>query len=192
MAKGMVSVKEYFQVLSTGQLDTMIEGPEAENMYIVEENELLRKGQPCVVSPTDNHALHIPQHNSITFDTTLRANPNNPVLTVTLQHMMAHAQVLIPDVQGPTDPRFLALLGIQVAPPMMGPPGPQQPTPHPVANPMPASHGAHPPQHPGSGTVGNNPVPVHKPTLPGNTPAPTAAAAQHGPLPAHMPGIPGK
>lgn len=183
MAKGMVNNKEYFQVLATGQLDTMTEGPEAQNMFIVEENELLRKGVPCIVSPTDDHALHIQQHNGILFDTDLRKTQNSPVMAAVLQHMLAHGQVIIPGLTAVTDPRFLAVLGIQVAPPLQGPPppgAPQQSTPHPVANPMPA--------HPGSGTVGNNPVPVHKPVLPGNTPPMTANAAAQGPLPAHMPG----
>lgn len=182
MAKGMVDNKEYFQVLATGQLDTMTEGPEAQNMFIVEENELLRKGQPCIVSPTDDHALHIQQHNGILFDTDLRRTQNSPVMAAVLQHMLAHGQVIIPGLTSVEDPRFLAILGIQVSMPPQGPPpgAPQQPTPHPVANPMPA--------HPGSGTVGNNPVPVHKPVLPGNTPQPTANAAAQGPLPAHLPG----
>lgn len=179
MAKGMVDVKEYFQVLATGQLDTMTEGPEAENMFIIEENELLRKGVPCVVSPTDNHALHIKQHNGIMFDTDLRKTQNDPVLAVVMQHMLAHGQVIVPGLQSLTDPRFLAILGIQVSLP---PPPPQMPTPHPVSNPMPAG------AHPGTQTVGNNPVPVRKPVLPSQTPAITSNAAAHSsPLAAHPP-----
>lgn len=179
MAKGMVDLKEYFQVLETGQIDPMIEGPEAENMFIVEENEDLRKGTPCVVSPTDNHPLHIKQHNTIMFDTDLRKtqnNQNNPVLAATIQHMLAHGQAIIPGLQSLADPRFLAVLGIQVS---QGAPAPQQPTPQPVANPMPQGHQ----------TVGNNPVPVRNPVLPKGTPQQTANAAAHSsPLSAHLPG----
>lgn len=180
MAKGLVNNKEYFQILATGQLDTMTEGPEAQNMFIVEENELLRKGVPCVVSPTDDHALHIQQHNGIMFDTDLRKTQNNKILAVTLQHMLAHGQVIIPGLTSVTDPRFLAVLGIQVSMPPQGPPpgAPEHPTPPPVANPMPA----------GTGTVGGNPVPVRKPVLPAGTPPSTANAAAQGPLPAHLPG----
>ena len=190
MAKGMVNVKEYFQVLATGQLDPLTEGPEAENMFIVEENEMLRKGTPCVVSPTDNHQLHIQQHNGILFDTDLRKTQNNPIVAAVLQHMLAHGQVIIPGLMSVTDPRFLAVLGIQVAQPPMPQPGqPQTPTPHPVENPMPAGHGPQghpaPPQHgqPAHGTVGNNPVAVRKPILPKNTPQLTShAAATSSPL----------
>lgn len=174
MAKGLVDVKEYFEVLTTGQIDPMIEGPEAENMFIVEENELLRQGIPCAASPTDNHQLHIKQHNTLMFDTDLRKTQGSPVLAAVMQHIMAHAQFIIPGIQAPNDPRLLAVLGIQVS----MPPAPQQPTPGPVPNPMPAGHG----------TVGNNPVSVRKPVLPGNTPPQTANAAAHSsPLAAHMP-----
>jgi hypothetical protein len=177
MAKGMVDVKEYFQVIKTGQLDPMTEGPEAENMFIVEENESLKQGTPCVVSPTDNHPLHLRQHNTLMFDTDLRKTQNNPVLASVMQHMLMHAQAIIPGVQSLADPRVMQVLGIQVPPPPMPPAGqPQQPTPQAVHNPMPA----------GNGTVGNNPVPVRKPVLPGNTPAPTAQA-QSGPMAGHLP-----
>jgi hypothetical protein len=189
MAKGLIdNAKDYFTVLETGQLDTMIEGPEAQNMYIAEENELLRQGKPCVVSPFDAHAHHIQQHATLFFDTELRMNPQNPILTNVMQHIMNHAQIIIPGLMGPTDPRLLAVLGIQVSmPPALPPPGAQQqPTPHPVANPMPAGHGAPPPAHPGTTQVGNNPTPVKSPVLPSKTPAPTAqAASQMGT--AHLP-----
>ena len=193
MAKGMVDVKEYFQVLATGQLDPMTEGPEAENMFIIEENEDLRDGTSCVVSPLDNHILHIKQHAGILFDTDLRKTQNNPVMAATLQHIMAHAAIVCPGIQSPTDPRLLAILGIQVAPPPMPVPGgPQTPTPQPIPNPMPAeghpTPKGPPPPHPGSGHVGNNPTLVRKPVLPRSTPQPTAqAAAQSSPLPAAMP-----
>lgn len=179
MAKGQVNTREYFQVLSTGQLDPMIEGPEAENMFITEENENLRKGVPCAVSPTDNHPLHLQQHNTIMFDTDLRKQPGNPVLAVTMQHMLLHAQAILPGCMSLADPRVMMVLGINVPPPMTPPPGqPQNPTPHPVANPMPA----------GTGHAPGNPVPVKNPVLPHNTPAPTAQAASHAsPLPGHMP-----
>lgn len=182
MAKGMVDVKEYFQVLATGQLDMMTEGPEAENMFIVEENELLRKGTPVIVSPTDNHKLHIEQHNTIMFDTDLRKSQNNPVLAGVLQHMLVHGQAIVPGLTSISDPRFLGILGIQVAQPM-GAPAPQTPTPHPVANPMPA----------GPKPVANNgpaPAAPHAPVLPSQTPGIVSNAAanmNHSNMQPHTP-----
>lgn len=183
MAKGMVDNKEYFQVVKTGNLDSMTEGPEAENMFIVEENEDLMDGTPCVVSPTDNHPLHLRQHNTLMFDTDLRKTQNDPRMAAIMQHMLLHAQAILPGCQTLADPRVMQVLGIQVPPPPMPPPGqPQTPTPHAVPQPMPAG------ATPGHGTVPGNPVSVRKPVLPGNTPAPTAQAAGHAsPLPAHMP-----
>jgi hypothetical protein len=184
MAKGVVDVKEYFQVLETGQLDPMIEGPEAENMLIVEENELLRKGKPQIASPLDNHPLHIKQHVVIMMDPALRASQNNPIMAATLQHIMAHAAFVIPDVSGPGDPRLLGLLGIQVAPPMAPPPGaPQQPTPHPIANPQVAN--ATPPLD----QAHNAPRPPSAPTLPAST-SPMVAGAAAKLNPAASPHLP--
>lgn len=165
MMKEMVDVQQYFTVLKTGQLDPMIEGPQAENMLIIDENERLRRGEPQVVFPTDNHVLHIPQHATILMDPTLRTKQDDPVVAATVQHMIAHGQVLFPDLVSINDPRLLALLGIQVtlpAPPV-------------------------PPGAPGAASVAQPPVapapaPPRPPTLPEQTPPATAnAAAQMGP-----------
>lgn len=145
MAKGQVNNKEYFQVLKTGNLDGMTEGPEVENMLIVEENERMRRGEAMVAAPWDNHVLHMQQHITILMDPSLRVQPNNPIFQVVTQHVMSHAQIAVPGCTGLTDPRLLGLLGIQIAPPPMGPPpGPggnapppqEAPTPQPVANPQ--------------------------------------------------------
>lgn len=178
MAKGMVNNQEYFQVLETGQLDPMIEGPEAENMLIVEENERLRRGEPQIAAPWDNHPLHIKQHVTILMDPTIRGTQNDPIVANTMQHVMSHAQFIIPDVQGPADPRLLGILGVQVMPPMAPPPG-QTPTPGSVPNPMPAggpaavANGAPPLDQ-----AHNAPKPPHAPILPGQSSPATANAAQ--------------
>lgn len=173
MAKGMVTNQEYFQVLKTGNLDSMTEGPEAENMLIVEENERLRRGEPQIAAPWDNHSLHIKQHAVILMDPTIRATTNNPIVAGTMQHIMSHAQFIIPDVTGPTDPRLLAVLGIQVAPPSAPPPQ-EAPTPGAVANPQIAQlANATPPLN----QAHNAPRPPHAPTLPGKTSPMVANAA---------------
>lgn len=175
MAKGMVSTQQYFQVLSTGQLDPMIEGPEAENMLIIEENENLRDGKPQVVFPLDMHELHIKQHTTVLMDPALRQKQDDPVVAATVQHIISHAQVIFPGLQSITDPRLLGLLGIQVQAPL-----PEQvPTPMPTPNPMPA---------PESGASATNAAPEapRAPVLPQNTPPETAnAAAKMGN--AHLP-----
>lgn len=173
MAKGMVSNQEYFQVLTTGQLDPMIEGPEAENMLIVEENEGLRDGEPQVVFPLDMHELHIKQHATVLMDPALRKTQDNEVVAATVQHILEHAAIIFPGLQTLTDPRLLGLLGIQVQAPLPG----QLPTPQPVPNPMPANGGpaavanAAPPQEK------NAPAPPRAPVLPRQTSPMVANAA---------------
>lgn len=180
MAKGMVDVQQYFTILTTGQLDPMIEGPQAENMLIIEENENLRDGEPQVVFPLDQHELHIRQHATILMDPNLRLKQDDPTVAATVQHIIAHAQIIFPGLVSIMDPRLLALLGIQVQAPLPG----QMPTPQPVPNPMPAQAG-------GAASVANNTPPLNQahaapgaprpPVLPGATsPMVADAAAQMG------------
>lgn len=178
MAKGMVSTAEYFQVLSTGQLDPMIEGPEAENMLIVEENEGLRDGEPQVVFPLDMHELHIKQHATVLMDPALRKTQDNKIVAATVQHIIAHAQIIFPGLTQITDPRLLGLLGIQV----QGPTPQEQPTPQPVPNPMPAgSPAAVANNTPPLNQAHNAPAPPRPPVLPRQTsPMVANAAAQMG------------
>jgi hypothetical protein len=175
LAKGLVKdANQYFQVLETGEMDPMTEGPEAENMLIVKENEQLRRGIPQVAAPWDNHANHINQHFVIMMDPALRQKQNDPVFAGTLQHIMSHASFLFPGIQSPTDPRLMGLMGNNVIG-MPTPPPQEQPTPGPVANPLPA----------GAASVENaapplqkvQPKPPRPPTLPRATPPLVAQAA---------------
>lgn len=183
MAKNMVDVKQYFQVLETGQLDTMIEGPEAENMLVVDENEGLQNGEPQVVFPLDQHELHIKQHATVLMNPELRKKQNDPVVAATVQHILAHANILFPGLgSNLNDPRLLGLLGINVVP-QQGPPPPETPTPGPVSNPMPAG---------GPAAVNNAAPPLgqvkpHAPVLPQKT-SPMVANAANQLGNAHMPG----
>lgn len=176
MAKGLISdANQYFQVLATGQLDPMTEGPEAENMLIVKENEQLRRGMAQVAAPWDNHQHHIGQHFVIMMDPVLRQKQDDPIMAATMQHIMAHATFLFPDIQSPTDPRLMALMGnnVQALPPQMPPQ--VKPTPGPVANPLPAVMNNKPPLN----QAHNAPQPPHAPVLPRQTPPVVANAAAH-------------
>ena len=178
LAKGLIKdVNQYFEVLATGELDPMTEGPEAENMLIVKENEQLRRAIPQIAAPWDNHANHIPQHFVIMMDPGLRRKQNDPVMAAVMQHVMSHAQFLFPGIQTPTDPRLMALMGNNVqGMPTQGPPQPEQSTPGPVANPLPA--GA-PQAHPAAPAHPAGPAAPHAPVLPRATPPIVAQAASH-------------
>ncbi len=174
MAKGLIEdANQYFEVLATGELDPMTEGPEAENMLIIKENEQLRRAIPQVAAPWDNHKNHITQHFVIMMDPALRQKQNDPVFAATLNHIMSHAQFLFPGITAPTDPRLMGLMGNNVQG-MTPPPQPEQPTPQPVSNPLPAAgpNGAPGPMPP---------RPPHGPVLPRSTsPMVAGAAAQMG------------
>src|SRR5258706_8222974 len=97
MAKNLIKdTNQYFEVLTTGQLDPMTEGPEAENMLIIKENEQLRRGIPQIASPWDNHQNHIQQHFVIMMDPNLRQKQNDPVMAAVIQHNIRHAQFIFP------------------------------------------------------------------------------------------------
>lgn len=182
MAKGLIKdANQYFEVLTTGEIDPMLAGPEAQNMLIVKENEQIRRGIPQVAAPWDNHATHIPEHFVIMMDPEIRKTQNNPVMAAAIKHIMSHAQFLFPGITDLTDPRLMGLFGNQIVPmatPPAGPngmpPPPEMPTPHPVANPQVAQlANATPPLN----QAHNAPQPPHAPILPGKTPPSTANAA---------------
>jgi hypothetical protein len=115
------------------------------------------------------------------MDPMLRQKQNDPVMAATMQHVMSHAQYLFPGIQSPTDPRLIALMGNNVQGPPPGAPAPEQPTPGPVSNPLPA----------GAAPVANNAPPLlqaagavkppRAPVLPRATsPIVAAAASQMG------------
>jgi len=173
MAKGLIKdLNQYFEVIKTGQIDPMTEGPEAENMLIVKENEQLRRGLPQVASPWDNHTNHIQQHFVIMMDPFLRQKQDDPVMAAVIQHNMAHAQFLFPGIQSLTDPRLMALMGNNV----QGLP-PEQPTPGPVPNPMPTNAAAVTNNVPPAAQAAQVIKPPRPPILPRETPPPVAAAA---------------
>lgn len=179
MAKGLIKdANQYFEVLTTGELDPMTEGPEAENMLIIKENEQLRRGIPQVAAPWDNHANHITQHFVIMMDPLIRQKVDDPVMAAVMKHVMSHANYLFPGITSPEDPRLMALMGnnVQGLPPGQ-PLAPEQPTPGPVANPMPAGAAPvtnnTPPMEKAAGAI----RPPHAPVLPRATPPLTAAAA---------------
>lgn len=157
--KGMITTpQEYFEVLNTGDLETMTEAVEKELILIRRENENLMKGIPCVVAPGDNHPLHIREHQAVIMDPALRTQPNSPILAAVLVHQENHLNAMTPGNPAAADPRLLAILGIQPFPP----PG------------LPAPSGS----PPGKGPAGSGePASPRAPVLPKGTPPEVQAAS---------------
>lgn len=117
--------QQYFMVIETGRIDTMIEGDISDLMLIKRENEWLMEGRDIFAALLDKHSVHIMEHQSVINDPELRQNPE------LLAKVQAHIQEHI-DILRTADPDLLMLIGQQ---PLQSPQAPQQP-------PMPAPPGA--------------------------------------------------
>lgn len=120
MQMGMVKTPEdYLSVVTTGQLDSMMEGETAELLYVQSENEDMQNGEQPPVVVTDNHLLHIKEHKAVLASTDARKDPN--VVQATLNHIQEHITML----QDPMLQQLNMLLGQPALPPQ-GAQGPQQ------------------------------------------------------------------
>lgn len=105
--------QQYYMVLSTGQLDPIMEGPQNEMLTIRAENEELRKGSSVVAVLTENHPLHIREHAKVISSPEAKKNPE--LVQLTLAHIQEHI-----DLARSMDPALAMILGV---PPMPPPPG---------------------------------------------------------------------
>ncbi len=109
--------EEYFTVINTGQMGTMIDGDQAELLLIKSENERMVEKLKVLVTPLDNHKLHIMEHKALLADPDLRSDPE--LTQIVLQHITEHLDDL-----RTTDPGLLMLTNQQPLPPMAPPPPP--------------------------------------------------------------------
>ncbi len=116
LKQGMIETPEqYFQVLTTGRLEPMFEGKQAEIMNIKAENEALSsgsavvvptgadygqlvaqnpalaKGVPVIALLIDNHPIHVREHKAVLADPEMRKNPQ--VVTAVLNHIKQHIEL---------------------------------------------------------------------------------------------------
>lgn len=90
---------QYIQVLTTGKLDPIIEGIQAELLLIKGENEDLANNKPAFATIVDDHVKHIQEHRAVLANPNVRNN-DNPVLRLTLDHIAEHVQLMQkPEVQ---------------------------------------------------------------------------------------------
>ncbi len=113
---------QYIQVVNTGRLEPVIEGKQANLLLIKGENEGLADGKPQRALVTDNHAKHILEHTTVLANPEIRADPNNPIVQVTLAHIQEHMDM----AQNPANQALMAMLHQEPAmapPPAPGAPG---------------------------------------------------------------------
>jgi hypothetical protein len=110
---------EYFQVMETGKIEVAFEGDMAEMLLIKAENEKMLDGKNPLVSPMDQHSIHIKEHRAVLADPELREDAN--LVKVALDHIEDHMNAL-----RNTDPALLQMVGETAIPPVGAPPaGPQ-------------------------------------------------------------------
>lgn len=126
--------KEYLEVVETGSLEPLIEGPHREMMLIKGENEALSEGSPAKAVLTDDHVTHIKEHKNVIADPGLRLSNDPKAATIvnnTLTHIAEHEQLM--QQLGATRPLLAGILGQ----PVPQPPGALQPGQHPAQPPHP-------------------------------------------------------
>jgi hypothetical protein len=80
--------EEYFMVLETGTVKQMYQAEVRDIMLINNENEALAEGVDVAVIDTDNHALHVPEHNAELYSLDVRNNPEK--VKNILNHIYKH------------------------------------------------------------------------------------------------------
>jgi hypothetical protein len=94
LEKGMVKTpQQYLQVMETGNLDPLVEGPEAELDLVRGENELMMDGQfdKVRVLVGDAHLLHVQEHKCLLSNPLVRADES--IVAGILSHMMEHKEL---------------------------------------------------------------------------------------------------
>jgi hypothetical protein len=108
--------QQYFMVMETGRLDSMVEGDMSDLLLIKRENEWLLEGKDVFANPLDQHRMHIMEHRAVINDPELRQNPE--LLTKVQAHLQEHIDML-----RQVDPDLLMLINEQ---PLQNPNAPQQ------------------------------------------------------------------
>ncbi len=99
--KGLIdNADQYLQVVSTGRLEPIIEGKQAQLLLIKGENEFLSEGKIVRALLTDNHQKHILEHTTVLSNPEIRTDANNPIVINTLNHIQEHLDLMNdPNVQ---------------------------------------------------------------------------------------------
>jgi hypothetical protein len=153
------TVEDYLTVMSTGNLDTLIEGQQDELFLISSENEKLMEGENVPVMATDSHLTHIKKHKAVFNDPNLRNNPE--LMQAATNHILEHVEQL-----REVDPELLQILGEQP----LSPPQPPQAPPGPPTGAPSGADLSTPPQpvaeQMGGASMPNLPAPAGNPDLP--------------------------
>lgn len=157
--------QQFFTMLDTGLFKPVSENPEAENMLISSENELLAQGKMIDALPLQNPFLHILENVSVLDNPEIAGNFNHPTTQAVIKHVQQHIDFYLQ-----MSPALCAIFKIP-SPQQIGiqPPGAMPPGMPPGAGAPPGGPMAQPAQPPGS------PGPSGAP--PAGTPSPASQDA---------------
>lgn len=116
---------QYIQVITTGRLEPVIEGKQAQLLLIKSENEKLADGEAQRALITDNHAKHILEHTTVLSNPEIRQDPTNPIVAITLAHIQEHMNMM----QDPSVQQLMQVLHQEAPPAPLAPPGMPQGAP---------------------------------------------------------------
>jgi len=85
---------QYIQVVTTGRLEPIIEGKQAQLLLIKGENESLANNQAVRALITDFHSQHILEHTTVLANPEIRRDPTNPIVAATLAHIKEHMDMM--------------------------------------------------------------------------------------------------
>lgn len=86
--------QQYIGVYTDGDLPQLYHRQETQLILVKAENEALLKGQAILPAITDNHVMHILEHTANIDTIEARLNPNLPYVVETLNHIMAHINMM--------------------------------------------------------------------------------------------------
>lgn len=116
------NTREYINILTTGQIDTLWESEMSEIILIKAENEDLRDGKPVTALACDDHKAHWLEHRSILSSPQARQNPQ--IVQLVTDHMLEHQQMAM--ALQMSNPQVLAWMGEMPMPMPMQPPQVEQ------------------------------------------------------------------
>ena len=180
MKSGLIKdPQQYIGVYTDGDLPQLYHRQETQLILVKAENEALLKGTNLIPAITDNHVMHILEHTANIDNVAARINPNAPEVVATLNHIMAHINMLTtinPILAGiigdpSLPPGMPSQLQLQPPPPGQAPQGlpPQQPGAGPAGLPAPAVQQN---RQPGGPTQPGQPQPNQGPMMPQGAPHP--------------------
>ena len=165
------NIDKYLLVLSTGDLNQLMDGKIDNLTLIKSENEAMLNGEDVQAIWSEKHSMHIKEHMELLNDTELKKDKH--LVTLVLDHVQEHVNLL-----RTVDPAILAMVGEQPMSPAPNPANVGQQGQSTMGGGQPVAQGA------GSGVVSQPTNP-----LPSDLPSPPTPAGEGTILP---PGLPTK